>query len=173
MQKVKIPLSVDPGRTAQQRLSYNGIFDGKFLPRITDVAGLVDNEVNVSLQFDTDEQNLVVISGSLNATLVLTCQRCNETYEVVVDSTFAFSPVRDDKDAEELPERYDAIVKNEDGEISIGQLLEDELILSIPLVPKHEPNVCGVKVSDMSWGVIEDEPKKQNPFEILKDLNKD
>ena len=40
--------------------------------------------------------------------------------------------------AEELPSYYDAIELDENGEVNLRELVEDELILAIPLIPRHE-----------------------------------
>ena len=53
------------------------------------------------------------------------------------------------------------------------QIFEDELLLSLPIVPLHAESECTVKRDDMSFGKIEPEQERQNPFAVLKELKRD
>jgi len=127
--------------------------------------------VHVSVKFDVDELGLIVISGKGSATISLTCQRCTELLDMKLDVTFTFSPVKDDEAAEDLPSYYDAIELDENGEVNLLELVEDEMILNIPLIPRHELKDCQSK-PDSVWGELPEELDKPNPFDVLKNLSK-
>ena len=76
--------------------------------------------------------------------------------------------------ADDFPERYEAIEVNEFGEVNLHGLIEDELILAMPLVAKHDPKNCQVDRDAMSWGEIEEESKDEsdNPFAVLQELKR-
>ncbi|MCP9479688.1 YceD family protein, partial [Marisediminitalea aggregata] len=82
-------------------------------------------------------------------------------------------PVQGQQDAEALPEAYDPVEVGDHGEVSLLQLFEDELILSLPIVPFHAEEVCTVTSDDMQFGEIEPEQKQPNPFAVLKELKRD
>ena len=62
--------------------------------------------------------------------------------------------------------------RDEHGEINLRQLIEDELILTLPLFPMHDVANCKVDPTNMSFGDIGPEPEKPNPFAILQELKK-
>ncbi|TON49806.1 hypothetical protein CGH55_18830, partial [Vibrio parahaemolyticus] len=80
MQKVKIPRTVDPAKSAQKRLDYDGIIQASLFKRLAEATEGVKRDAEVSLSFEIDEQRLVVISGKANIEVELECQRCNEVF---------------------------------------------------------------------------------------------
>ncbi|GAA5137068.1 hypothetical protein GCM10025767_17270 [Thalassotalea piscium] len=125
--------------------------------------------MHVSVKFDVDELGLVVISGKGSATVSLACQRCTEAFEHKLELDFKFSPVKDAEAAENLPSYYDAIELDENGEVNLRELVEDELLLAIPLIPRHELEQCQ-SPADSVWGKLPEELDKPNPFDVLKKL---
>ena len=112
-------------------------------------------------------------SGTASVSVILTCQRCNQPFEVDITAQFAYAPVSSKQGAEELPERYEAIETNEFGEVNLHGLIEDELILAMPLVARHAPEDCSVDRDAMTWGEIEeDEKPSDNPFAVLQELKR-
>ncbi len=79
MQKVKLPLTLDPVRTAQKRLDYEGIYARDQVERVADSVVSVDSDVECSMSFAIDNQRLAVITGDAKVTVTLECQRCGET----------------------------------------------------------------------------------------------
>ena len=63
---------------------------------------------------------------------------------------------------------------NEYGEIDLIQLVEDEFILNLPQIAKHEEADCSVKSDNLVFGEIPEEivEEKPNPFDVLKNLKK-
>ena len=172
MQKVKLPLAVDAIRTAQKRLDYSGIYSPGQVTRLAASVVSVDSDVQTSLSFDIDNLRLAVINGQSDVTVTLECQRCGKTFEHQVHATYCFSPVRNDEQAEALPEAYEPIEVDEFGEVDLLAMIEDEIILSLPVVPVHESEHCEVSDADMVFGKLPAEVEKQNPFAVLASLKK-
>jgi len=170
MQKVKLPLAVDAIRTAQKRLDYSGIYSPGQVTRLAASVVSVDSDVQTSLSFDIDNLRLAVINGQSDVTVTLECQRCGKTFEHQVHATYCFSPVRNDEQAEALPEAYEPIEVDEFGEVDLLAMIEDEIILSLPVVPVHE--YCEVSDADMVFGKQPAEVEKPNPFAVLASLKK-
>ncbi len=62
------------------------------------------------------------------------------------------------------------------GTLDLLALVEDELLLALPIVPAHDPEVC----QHPAGFVVEDEPessevedKRPNPFSVLAQLKRD
>ncbi len=172
MQKVKLPLAVDAIRTAQKRLDYSGIYTASQVTRVAASVVSIDSDVQTSLSFDIDNLRLAVINGQSDLTVTLECQRCGKTFEHQVHATYCFSPVRNDEQAEALPEAYEPIEVDEFGEVDLLAMIEDEIILSLPVVPVHESEHCEVSDADMVFGKLPAEVEKPNPFAVLASLKK-
>ncbi|MCG7533639.1 23S rRNA accumulation protein YceD [Pseudoalteromonas sp. OOF1S-7] len=173
MQKVKIPITIDPCKAAQRRASYDGVIALEELSRLQQVVQDQVGEIAVTIRCETDQQGLVVVRGSVQAKVTVLCQRCNDELGLDLEQDFAYSPVGFGAESEELPECYDVVELDEEGEINLRQIVEDELILAIPIVPKHTEASCSFSDKPVSFGDIEEQESKPNPFEILKQLKKD
>ncbi|MDR3431954.1 MAG: 23S rRNA accumulation protein YceD [Rouxiella aceris] len=172
MQKVKLPLAVDAVRTAQKRLDYIGVYNAEQVTRVAASVVSVDSDVQTSLSFDIDNQRLAFIKGQSDVAVTLECQRCGKTFEHQVHTTYCFSPVANVEQAEALPEAYEPIEVDEFGEVDLLAMIEDEIILSLPVVPVHESEHCEVSDADMVFGKLPPEVDKPNPFSVLASLKK-
>lgn len=172
MDKVRIPLSVDPVRNAGKRLTYDGVIPSESLTRLNELLVRPCPDPAVSLEFGIDEQNIRYFRGHVKVDVELSCQRCGEPMTVQLAAEFQYAPVQPERSADELPEHYEAAVLNELGEIIIHGLVEDELLVVMPQVAKHQPEDCAIDINAMSWGKLPQGEEKQNPFEVLKKLKK-
>ncbi len=170
MQKVKLPLTVDAVRTAQKHLDYVGIYPRELVSRVAESVVSVDSDVDAALSFNLDNQRLAVITGHADVTVTLMCQRCGNTFEHAVHTTYCFSPVINDEKAKALPEIYEPIEVNEFGEVDLLAMVEDEIILALPVVPVHDSEHCEVSDADMVFGELPEEAEKPNPFAVLASL---
>ncbi|MGP1627841.1 MAG: 23S rRNA accumulation protein YceD [Aggregatibacter segnis] len=171
MQKVKLPLTVDPVKDAQRRLDYQGYYSANQLSRLAESVSKVLSDAQVTLSFFIDPQKLVVMKGHVNVDVELNCQRCGEPFVQTVDCEFCYSPVANLDQIDVLPEIYEPIEFNEFGEIDLLGTIEDELILSLPIVPMHSSEHCEVSVAEQVFGELPEElAKKPNPFAVLANL---
>lgn len=169
MKNLKLPLTIDPRRSAQRGTECIGYFELIGLDRLLAISDKSSEQVNVKMNFEVDEQGLTVISGNASTKVSLTCQRCNEPYEEKLEVEFFFSPVKKEEDVEYLPSNYDAVELDENGEVNLRDLVEDELILVVPLIPKHKLEECSAD-ADTTWGKLPEVVEKPNPFDLLKQL---
>jgi uncharacterized protein len=179
MQKMKIPISIEPAKAALKRMTINGIIVNGELSRLAEVADVLDEYLDVAIECGIDPQELVFVRGNASANLELRCQRCGNGIKMNVSTEFLYTPVRRGRAAEEsdeqIPDAYEEIELNEFGEINLVQLVEDELMLALPIVVMHEPEDCSITEDDMTFGELAPEAmdeEKSNPFDILKNLKK-
>lgn len=171
MQKVKLPLTVDPIKDAQRRLDYVGYYAANQLERLAESVVNVLSDAQVTLSFYIDPQKLVVMKGNVQVDVELECQRCNEPYKQTLECEFTYSPVANWDQADDLPEIYEPIEFNAFGEIDLIGTVEDELILALPLVPMHSSEHCEVSAQEQVFGELSEElAKKPNPFAVLANL---
>lgn len=172
MQKVKLPLTIDALRAAQKNLDYVGIYPRGLAVRVKESVVSVDSDIETELSFSIDNQRIVVINGQVNVQVTLECQRCGKNFAHAVYATYCFSPVKNDEQAEALPEGYEPIEIDKFGEIDLLALIEDEIILTLPVVPMHNIEHCEVSDADMTFGILSPEAEKPNPFAVLASLKK-
>ncbi|WP_432453034.1 MULTISPECIES: 23S rRNA accumulation protein YceD [unclassified Agarivorans] len=174
MQKVKLPVEIDPFRAAKRKLDYQGTLEVKRLPRLSEASLKVNSDVDVWLRFETDPLGLVVVQGRALTEVELECQRCGEAFSYAIDVEFTYSPVCDESQVEALTEDYEPLQLNDDNYFVVQELIEDELLLALPIIPRHSLSDCLVKESEQVFGEIEEveEESKPNPFAVLESLKK-
>lgn len=64
MQKVKLPLTLNPIKAAQQRLEYTGYYASKQLSRLQDSTNRLLSDIEANLIFNVDPQRLVDVRSS-------------------------------------------------------------------------------------------------------------
>lgn len=171
MQKVKLPLTIEPHKDAQRRMDYNGYIPRELLSRLAESVKSVLSDAQVQLSLFIDPQKLTVIKGTATVEVELECQRCGSGFTQTLDCELLFSPVKDMDRAGDLPEIYEPIETNEFGEINLPDMIEDEFILSLPLVPMHQAEHCEVSAEEQVFGELPEElASKPNPFAILAKL---
>ncbi|VAW85512.1 FIG01269488: protein, clustered with ribosomal protein L32p [hydrothermal vent metagenome] len=136
------------------------------------LAGLVveaTGEAAVSLHFGADQLGLRVMQGTVAAPVVVRCERCLKLMTVDVVADVNVGLVKNNEQAENLPGQYEPLLLESDEPVSLTELVEDELILSLPIAPRHEMDAACVSLDDYT---AEDEPQeeKKNPFAALAAL---
>ncbi|WP_300648732.1 DUF177 domain-containing protein [Hydrogenophaga sp.] len=109
-----------------------------------------------------------------DATIPLTCQRCLGPVDtpLTVDRWFRF--VNDEATAEAEDDDCEEDLLALEPRPRLHDVLEDELLMELPLVPLHD--ICPVPVvmqaSDPGVGMDNGEPERRNPFAELAKLKK-
>lgn len=103
------------------------------------------------------------------AVLGLECQRCLGPVETLVRVDRAFRFVRDEATAEEEDPDSDEDLLVLGRWLDLQVLLEDELLLALPLVPRHErcPDPPPMSAGEAD---LEKDAEKPNPFAALAQL---
>jgi len=140
-----LPTYIQPVRMAER----NAILTGTLpLNRFTRLLELLANDagtVAVELRFGRDAERFHYIQGAITAKLQLECQRCLQPFAYDVQIDLNLSPVFDEAAVKKLPSRYDPLELKED-QVALVTVIEDELLLALPLVPKHKDADCASKM---------------------------
>ncbi len=102
--------------------------------------------------------------------LPLTCQRCLEPVDIAVSVDRSFRFVADEATAEEQDELAEEDVLVLDRSLDLGALIEDEVLMELPLVPRHEICPSAVKLEAVDPDFEAAEQAKPNPFDALQSL---
>jgi uncharacterized protein len=105
------------------------------------------------------------------ADLPLQCQRCLTPVVVTVEAERAFVFVADEATAEALDDESEEDVLVISRDFDALSLVEDELILALPLVPRHDvcPQALPTAAADAAFEAASERP---NPFAALAALKK-
>ncbi len=118
----------------------------------------------------TSEQIWLVLSAEV--ALPQTCQRCLGPVDVPVhfEREFRFVASEEVAEVEDEESEEDVLVFSRD--FNLLELVEDELLMALPVVPKHDVCPGAVKLQAADPDFVEDEQEKPNPFAVLEQLKK-
>lgn len=105
--------------------------------------------------------------------LPMTCQRCLEPVDVALEVDRWFRFVEDEATAAAQDEESEEDVLALSRDFSLRRLVEDELLLALPLVPMHErcPVVVKLAVADPRFDKAA-AGAAENPFSVLDPLRR-
>jgi uncharacterized protein len=166
-----LPPSLDLARAARQTYGLQGRLPVKSLPRLTAALASDAGEVELKLEVGLDPARRVVVSGRMDAELELQCQRCLEPVKLKVHAEPHLAWVKSDEQVAALPDGYEPLL-SADGQVALRELVSDELLLALPLVPKHEDGAtCGGFTGTAQQSAELGEARK-NPFAELAKLKR-
>ncbi|MEO8400461.1 MAG: YceD family protein [Gammaproteobacteria bacterium] len=165
MHKDNLPLRVDPFRFAENATRLNGTLLIKDMQRLCTSLSNQEGGIDVNMEFGVDEQGIRFVKGQLKTRLMLQCQRCLEPFEYEIIGGFQSGIVHTEEEADKLPERYDPLVVN-DGALILSDLIEEELIISLPLVPMHNTESCNAQL----YTNMTSSAERESPFKVIESL---
>lgn len=160
-----LPKQADLRRLAAGSASVAGQVALADLARLEGVLSNSSGVVDVSFQFGVDEEGYRSLTGNISAVLHVECQRCLETVRIEVEAPVSLALVWAEKQIPSLPSRYEGLVVGVDP-VDLHELVEEELLLSLPLVPAHPPGQCPSRLAGSDENV--EGPSRGNPFEMLR-----
>lgn len=167
-----IPDYVDARKIFVQQALIEGTLPVAALPRLGELLADTSGMVNLSLRFSIDDEYRRVIDGSLSSKIAVICQRCLEPMQVEIDESFTLALVESEEQAEKLPKRLDPWLC-EDVKLPLADIVEEQLILCMPIVNHHAHDCIGsltFEDSHHSKNASNTGDEKGNPFNILKTL---
>jgi uncharacterized protein len=112
-------------------------------------------------------QDQVWLSLTASASLPLVCQRCMAPVDVALSVDRQFRFVADEKTAETEDDESEEDVLVLTREFDLQALVEDELLMELPLIPRHETCPQPVKLEVLDADFDAATPEKPNPFAVL------
>ena len=124
-------------------------------------------EISVHLVGEHDDRNRCLVKANIVAEVQLECQTSFEPIDYKIDSNIVYCSVIDEEQINALDEEYEALLL-EDGQVDIKQVIEDELILALPIAISKASDELDIK---MSYGELPKTSNKKNPFTVLEGLD--
>ena len=154
------------------------IFEGRLplasMKRLVDSLADADGDVVFALEFGKDTFGIGYIDMRVQARLPLFCQRSLERFEFPLRIEQRLGLIASERDEAALPEGYEPVLLDGSADIDMAALIEDELILALPLVPLKE-GLGDDDVEPQVWstGEPDEEPEAEeakHPFASLASL---
>jgi uncharacterized protein len=162
---------ISPARAADGKRIFSGTVPLQRMKRLAPLLESSEGHVSFVASFRRDLDKRVVIDFQVEADLPLICQATLDAYDEQVNRRCELAVIEDDTGQDDLPEDYD-VVKTEGGRLALAALVEDELILALPQIPRKP----GLNKVEFSTGGAEHERQvsqsetKKNPFAALQVL---
>jgi uncharacterized protein len=172
-----LPLRINPFRLAEEGTCLEGTLPMAHMSRLSEASASREGEAKVRLNFMQDERGLDMVMGEVRALLEMQCQRCLEPVAKTIDWRFRLVIAHSDAEALRLQAEH-GILEVQDETVLTRDLIEDELLLSLPLASMHDdPQMCDTAIFEMlSEARAEISNDKQrtarSPFAMLKDIQK-
>jgi len=154
-----LPKFIDIERFAAKRERIEGAFAVATLDRLMQMAATPDGEVGFALAFSRDDQGRSRVMGTIQGSVMLTCQRCLQLVRHELAGSVELMALADESALSQLPGDVEPLLTG--GEpVRLADLVEDEALLALPIVALHPQ--CLPPSHDKSGN------EDGNPFAALK-----
>lgn len=141
MAETQLPRQINILRETEHGSELTGHIDIKAMPRLLCSLESDAGNMQVDLQFGKNQDHSRYIKGHLKGSLELLCQRCLMPVEFIIDDDINLRPVLSESQARALPSDYEPVLVERDGQ-DLLPIIEDELILRLPIVALHDTEQC-------------------------------
>ena len=126
----------DPQALGESGARLEGEIPLSKLPRLKDMLAADAGRVGVSLVFSRPSAGPVLVDLTVEGDLDLVCQRCMGPFAFRVKEQACLALLETDHASQLAPEGYEPYEMPE-ARINPAILVEDELIIALPLAPRH------------------------------------
>lgn len=159
-----LPDQIDVWRAVSGRYAYAGTLAIAAFTRLRDYLAEAVGSVEFELAFGNDDLGQAFAELTVSGELPLVCQRSLETYRHPLAVRQKLGLIRREEQEAALPPGYEPCLVPGDGLVVPVELIEDELILALPLVPVRPGSEPAGEVGEAA------ETRRPNPFAALKSL---
>jgi uncharacterized protein len=166
-----LPPVLDAWRAVSTGARFEGTLPLDRFARLRPSLADTDGQVDYVMQFGRDALDQGYIELTVKGRLPLQCQRSLSRYLEPVDLVQRLGLITREEQEAALPEGTEPLLLQGGAELHPAELIEDELILAMPVVP-IDPDAGELAAE---WQPPADDAEKPNPFAALaalKDRNK-
>jgi len=126
---------ISPERAAEGKRVFSGTVPLSRMKRLVPLLVTADGNATFVAAFRRDIDRRVIVDLQVEAALPLVCQASLEVYDEQVKRRCDLAVIERDSEQDELPDNYEP-VKTENGQLAIVSLVEEELLLGLPQIPR-------------------------------------
>ena len=168
-----LPATLDMRKMAVRGVVVQGRVAVAELPRLRSLLATDNGSIEARCRFFRDEEERSLVEIAVTATLEVPCQRCLEATSITLHTESTLCILAGETQAQGLPGNIEPLIA-ESGVTDLWAVIEDELLLGLPIVSYHGSGSCADLTKTYSAG---DEPEvtatRTNPFEVLRSLKQD
>ena len=165
----RVPEAVDAWRMVAARREFEGRIPLATMVRLRDSLLQPEGDARYVLAFGIDALKVPFAELRIEAELPLECQSSLQRFLLPVQLVQRLGLIRDEADEAALPPEYEALLVEADGMLKPAELVEDELILALPVVPVS-PDVEAV---ERDFAPTAEETAQASPFAALAGWKKE
>lgn len=165
----RVPEVLDAARMVAARRQFEGVLPLSAMHRLRGSLVDAEGDCRFSLSFDRDPVlNTPYVELMVEAALPLECQRTLRRFLFPVKTVQRLGLIRDVDEESALPPEYEPLLVPADGLLHPADLVEDELVLAVPVVALS-PDSDAV---EREWTAPQQETAAVSPFAALAALKK-
>lgn len=159
-----------PYQLCERHVCLQGEIALSSLVRLADMLSVAEGVVTYQIDCSKDVERYHRVQVRAQAQLPLDCQRCLTLFHYPIEIDSLLSPVKGEQEMQRLPEAYEPLLVSATESVALSELIEEELMLAMPLMPMHPDQHCPSPVQlDYPAGesITTEAPK---PFAVLNAL---
>lgn len=164
-----LPEQVDHRNQVSDGAILQGIIPLHRFSRLARLLDSDDGNAQVRLEFRKHKKQRTLAIGKASLEAGLVCQTCLETFKIPLQIGIRLILVNSESELLELRQSEDGLVVDS-RLVTLVDLFEDELIISLPMVPKHSSGTCGEFNREPGPA---DNRETHQPFAALSKMQKD
>ncbi|MGE6391144.1 YceD family protein [Psychrobacter pacificensis] len=169
-----MPEHISLDKWADTGFEWSGEVDPNSFERLATTLSAEHDQSNTQLNAELYRRNNVLhLAFTLKGDIWLTCQRCLQPVAVDLSDDYNIALLENDSQVRLINEEQDYLLLDEivteqspERLLPFKRLVEDEILLKIPMAPKHDD--CEMSVEQ--FGEIPEEEENENPFAALASL---
>ncbi len=166
----RLPEFCDLFQLADKTATMSGRWPISKFPRLMEMLSSDSGEAVIELEFGRSGRTRF-LKGTIIADVGMQCQRCLDSTTVSLKTDFILALIETEDHIDRIPEQYEALIT--EGDHFLPDVIEDELILVVPIVASHDSECSNYMNEQVIEPVVQEQEeigKKPNPFANLKDL---
>ena len=169
-----MPEHISLDKWADTGFEWSGEVDPNSFERLATTLSAEHDQSNTQLNAELYRRNNVLhLAFTLKGDIWLTCQRCLQPIAIDLSDDYNIALLENDSQVRLIDEEQDYLLLDEivteqspERLLPFKKLVEDEILLKIPMAPKHDD--CEMSVEQ--FGEIPEEEENENPFAALASL---
>lgn len=165
-----LPEYVDARKIFDQDGALSGHISLARLERLQQCLAGEESDIKAEISFTKDNFGRKHITGKIEGKLQVECQRCLEPLTITLRDDLNLVVVADEAAAKNLEEQFDPWI-TEEHKIYLADLIDEQLVLSMPIVNYHQSGPCSEQTGYSSEDDNTEEASTK-PFAVLASLKK-
>lgn len=154
------------------RRSFQGELPIVAMKRLGEALAGTEGTAQYELDFGQDEFGTAYLDVRVQAPLTLTCQRSLEPFVLPLTVDSRLGLIRSEREEAALPPNVEPLLVADDAKLSLLDVIEDELLLALPLIPINPDSTLPEEVVGPEPEESSSEGRSDNPFAVLRELKK-